>query len=1212
MKWLTWSKTVVFAVLSIIIVAALRQTAWADDERLSDAPQSVQGGWNYTRWLEEARTFAETLMQTAPDRYGARNTPLWVAAIDPDTGGLVEKKPPNWQSYWDAEDYVMTAQGCNLYRDMPTVAGFYDLSRIADTTRYRDAADDYLRFWLRECPSPATGLFPWGEHMSYNCVRDTLNATRHEMEYNLPEWELLWKLNPGAVQREIEAIYRIHIWDKDKFLYDRHGNYYTGEFDPLPVRGTYIKHSGLYTHSFLFLYTKTGDAKHLEWARKMSDLYWQYRHPKTNLIPGYVSSSGGSGNCDMQPLLAYYLLEAVKRYPDPYIRERATGMLDAFLKYGFKSETGEFAGELVPATGAVTKWSTTTWGAGESAGYYGAMACWDAYELTKDERYLKVLEARLKNTANTPLSDKITPVVAGGWLKLYVRAYRATRDDTYVAYARRLAEWSREHLTKRGLIIESASGYVYLNYSRPGELMQAWLELYEAERERPVHWLAPESVALNQGALAVLAQGDSLPDTLSLVWQFQDGKKGAANASRVGGQFLFSVPVLADAAQGPMSLMFVEPSTQKTLDKGTVLVADNPKGPSISEIRFPAYVDRAAPLEGDVKVVDASGVGDVKCAYAFDRDHAGTTPCRKDEKESSLYHFTIPAAGEVATSELSFRIEAQGNPKWPVVAKSAEQRAAVATGAALKLSAKVGESATLAASGDIEAEAVVKPARLLENGILRVERIPVNLHAEKRGLPQEALPGVVEITPDDVLRAAGGELAVRLKYDPKQAEAILPSTLTAYRLQGDAWQKVAGTSVDASLHALSIPCAEGGAFVIGGIPRLAARRTFNGALLSCPAAARISKDGTLAIILDTRNPDGVLYALNAKAETLWTYDAGGAQPFPAVADLDGDGLDEIAVGGAALSLLGHDGKVLWKADLPGASSPVIGDLRGDGHQCVVAATSEGTVAAFSDQGQPLWRVNDLCSHLKIPALGHLGADKKLSVVAGGDDHVVAISADGKTLWDARVEGAVLYAPALGDLDGDGRDDVVVFSRNDTKGALTAVGSDGHVLWSAQVSRESDWCPVIADLDGTDEPRIVAQAPDPKKLLVFDRKGALVREINTTGRLLQTPVPLDLDGDGKLDLLLDSDLSYRMWALGNDGAPLWSYTPHSLTLPGAKIKGGGSLLVADVDGDGRLEVVGGDDETWLNIVRTETPCKPWAVVSGQFHGDSRHTGNYMKR
>ncbi|MCC6489307.1 MAG: hypothetical protein IT364_17535, partial [Candidatus Hydrogenedentes bacterium] len=201
--------------LCVVVALCALISAYADEFRLGDSPESVQGGWAYSRWLNLARSTADTLMRTAPDQYGTRRTPLWVAAIDPNTGRLVEEKPPTWQSYWDAEDYVMTAQGCNLYRDMPMLRAFHGLSRLTDDSRYRDEAERYLSYWLTECPSTTTGVFPWGEHMSYNCVRDVIVATRHELEYTLPEWEMLWVLNPEAVRKEIEAIYSISVWDKE-------------------------------------------------------------------------------------------------------------------------------------------------------------------------------------------------------------------------------------------------------------------------------------------------------------------------------------------------------------------------------------------------------------------------------------------------------------------------------------------------------------------------------------------------------------------------------------------------------------------------------------------------------------------------------------------------------------------------------------------------------------------------------------------------------------------------------------------------------------------------------------------------------------------------------------------------------------------------------------------------------------------------------------
>ena len=44
---------------------------------------AVQGGWNYSRLLYAAVAFANQIILHAPDRYGAKSTPLWLAVLDP-------------------------------------------------------------------------------------------------------------------------------------------------------------------------------------------------------------------------------------------------------------------------------------------------------------------------------------------------------------------------------------------------------------------------------------------------------------------------------------------------------------------------------------------------------------------------------------------------------------------------------------------------------------------------------------------------------------------------------------------------------------------------------------------------------------------------------------------------------------------------------------------------------------------------------------------------------------------------------------------------------------------------------------------------------------------------------------------------------------------------------------------------------------------------
>ena len=1158
-----------------------------DHDTIAQYESDVQGGWAYTHWRVLATTVADTLIKSVTDHYGDRTTPLWVAGIDPDTGMLIEQKPPNWQTYWDAEDYIMTVQGCNLQRDLPMLTALTRLGGDLHTA----SARQYLDFWLRECPGPKTGLFPWGEHMSYNCVRDKLIAERHEMEYNPPDWELLWRVNPDAVRREIEAIHTIHIWDKERGLFDRHGNYYTGEFDPMPVRGGYIKHSGLYAHAFMFLYTKTGLQEHLDWARQMADLYWRNRAPETNLIYGYVSAEGAHDASSASMLLAYYLLEAVKLHDDPFVRERALGIVDSFLKYGYNASTQQFANTLDPATGAASDWGGAPWHHANASGFKAAYAIWDAYEITKDKRYLDVFEARLRNVAETaPLMDgegkalAITPGAAGEWIQLYVKAFTATGEKRYLQHARGLAAWSAKHLVRNNYILEAANGYVYLNYGRPGDLISGWLDLYEAEDALPIHWYA-DPVKPGE-TLNVYTWAKSANITVN----------GQYSQDTSGDSIKIDIPL--NAKQGLMPLVFSDTSKSVGLDSGNVLVAKNPRGPEISEIKCPKYIDAGTSLEGDVKISDPAGVIEATCQYVLPDGKGGSVACTATDADPLRYRFTIPTVTGIGA--VTFTIVAKGNPEWPITSTSEKHRVPVAQVKQLVFA----PGATKASTEGIEVE--LNAQSPLPGGTIRVHYVPV-FEVKPKGTTEKLLPGCIAWEPDAALKAAS--LAqVKLDYDAKTAGDLLPESITVFQVNGGVVEIPLDTK-KIGPNRLEFGCSmqESVQLVLGGTPRLACRRTFNGALLTSPAVARIDQNGALAIILTTGAPDGVVYALNVQGETLWKYDAKGAQPFPTVADVDGDGLDEIAIGGTALRLLGPDGSLRWQVEAPQSNTPAIGDVTGDASPEILVAAKTGGISAFSAKGKPLWRT-ETGEGLAIPALAHF-EEGKTSIIVGGKNFLLALNGDGTERWRVPQVGDARLAPAVGDLNNDGHDEVVSFSRSDTQGAMTAVDGLGHVLWTAEVSRESDWSPVIALMDGPGKPRILAQMKDPKKIGIFDAQGQLVRTLDTTGRLLQSPVPVDLDGDGRLDLLTAHDLSYRLWAIGNDGTPLWSYTPQSLTLPGAKIKMGGSLLVADLNGDEKLEVVGGDDETWLNVVRTATPCPRGAIVSGQYHGDSGHRGCY---
>ena len=113
---------------------------------------------------------------------------------------------------------------------------------------------------------------------------------------------------------------------------------------------------------------------------------------------------------------------------------------------------------------------------------------------------------------------------------------------------------------------------------------------------------------------------------------------------------------------------------------------------------------------------------------------------------------------------------------------------------------------------------------------------------------------------------------------------------------------------------------------------------------------------------------------------------------PAVADVDGDGRDEIAVGirDGRVFLLDGTGRTLpgWprSSDGPVLRSPIFCDLDGDGASEVIASSHGGTIHAWNAAGEPVpgWPV----------ALGAEPATAPVAIPVDGANRVLQACADG--------------------------------------------------------------------------------------------------------------------------------------------------------------------------------------------------------------------------
>lgn len=434
-------------------------------------------------YLHYATTFADTMIAEGTDRYGPIKSPMFASLIDLDSHSNPEDIPGNspGQRYGDR-----SLRGGNLCQDIMLLQAMDNMSKLTGNPKYRQAATDYLSFFLANCPHPNTGLFPWGEHAYWNFYEEKNTYTIHEFLGGVPYsfWERMWSINPTAVIGESNGLIN-HVKEFDNFYFDRHADIVTPMAIPRPEKYgglDFARHAGFYIHLWTFAYVKTKDPKYMAYAEKMLDHHWNLRSKTLGLPPNTRGAKFSSAVSSLA--LSLSLLEASQILPEgDRMRARyettAKTYLDAILRLPHRPATGEF---LITAPMDAATPETATggqygepykygYGGGFSADYAGLLV--GVYRLSKDERALDLARAFAdfysKNNP-PPITEPVFARVYASIIGLFNDLYDLDRKPQYLEQAKRYARSAIENLYSNGMF----RGATNINHYE-GDMMESCL-----------------------------------------------------------------------------------------------------------------------------------------------------------------------------------------------------------------------------------------------------------------------------------------------------------------------------------------------------------------------------------------------------------------------------------------------------------------------------------------------------------------------------------------------------------------------------------------------------------------------------------------------------------------------------------------------------------------------------------------------------------------
>jgi hypothetical protein len=154
--------------------------------------------------------YADTMLEKGRDTFGPEKTGLFLSALDRVTLAPLTNRPPAPAGVREL-DRVGAKEGplvgANLQHDENLLRLLYFLSELTTKPKYRDGADNALKWFFQNAASTATPALPWGDDGSWDVIKDIpIAATEdkngtHDFFRPWLLWDRCFALAPEASKR---------------------------------------------------------------------------------------------------------------------------------------------------------------------------------------------------------------------------------------------------------------------------------------------------------------------------------------------------------------------------------------------------------------------------------------------------------------------------------------------------------------------------------------------------------------------------------------------------------------------------------------------------------------------------------------------------------------------------------------------------------------------------------------------------------------------------------------------------------------------------------------------------------------------------------------------------------------------------------------------------------------------------------------------------